>query len=451
MATFEGPLLSIKSVSALAHYTDWIIGHVHTGALGWNGLMAAGMFYWLVPRLFRTKLHSVAMANAHFWLATLGILLYMVSMWAAGVTQGLMLRATDGDGVLAYPDFIETLVAIRGTYYARLTGGTMYLVGMILMAFNLAKTALSGEAVDGTATVVELVPEKDEPSTGKLLLARPLILVALGTVSLLGIGLARDVSGSVLALALVCGLGVATWITYGDSETGKGPWHRVLEGRSLIFSGLTLLAVLVGSVAELVPVVIVHGSQADPKKFPPYKPLELEGRDIYVREGCYTCHSQMIRPFRHEQLRYGAPSELEESAWDHPFQWGSRRTGPDLARVGTKYPNLWHYKHMMDPRSIAPASIMPTYAFLNERPIDLPLISAKVGAMKSLGVPYSDAEVQGAQAAAQTQATAIAADLDKQGVKVDPNSQMVALIAYLQRLGKPETQPATKPVAQTGR
>ncbi|MCU0657705.1 MAG: cytochrome-c oxidase, cbb3-type subunit I [Polyangiaceae bacterium] len=449
MATFEGPLLSIKSVSALAHYTDWIIGHVHTGALGWNGLMAAGMFYWLVPRLFKTRLHSVSMANAHFWLATVGILLYMTSMWAAGITQGLMLRATNGDGALVYPDFIETLVAIRSTYYARLLGGLMYLVGMILMAYNLVKTALSGEAVDGTAVVVEEIKAEEEPSTKQMLLARPMIVVTLGILAMLGIGLGRDIQQSVLALALLCGISVAAWITYGQASTDKGPWHRALEGRGAIFSVLALLSVVVGSVVELVPVIVVHGGAADPKKFPPYKPLELEGRDVYVREGCYTCHSQMIRPFRHEQLRYGAPSELEESVWDHPFQWGSRRTGPDLARVGTKYPNVWHYKHMVNPRSIANASIMPPYAFLNDRKVDFSVTPAKVGAMKTVGVPYSDADVQGAQAAAKAQAEGIVADLKTQGVDANPESEMVALIAYLQRLGKPDTKPATSPVAQT--
>jgi cytochrome c oxidase cbb3-type subunit I/II len=137
MATFEGPLLSIKSVSSLAHYTDWIVGHVHSGALGWNGLMAAGMFYWMVPRLYGTKLHSRALADLHFWLGTLGILLYVVSMWVSGITQGMMWRATTPSGALQYPNFVETLLAIRPMYWTRLAGGTLYLTGMCLMAYNL--------------------------------------------------------------------------------------------------------------------------------------------------------------------------------------------------------------------------------------------------------------------------------------------------------------------------
>src|SRR5688572_2966982 len=154
MATFEGPLLSIKSVNALAHYTDWIVAHVHAGALGWNGFMAAGMFYWMVPRLCGTKLHSTRAANAHFYLGTVGILLYVVAMWVSGVTQGLMGKAEGPGGGLMYPNFVETLIAIRPMYWVRLAGGTLYLVGMILMAYNLARTALAGKAVDGEADVV---------------------------------------------------------------------------------------------------------------------------------------------------------------------------------------------------------------------------------------------------------------------------------------------------------
>src|SRR5579871_3216958 len=149
MATFEGPLLAIRSVNALAHYTDWIIGHVHSGALGWNGLMAAGMFYWMVPRLFGTQLWSRRLADAHFWIGTFGILLYVASMWVSGITQGLMWRATDAQGALVYPNFVETLEAIKPMYWMRLVGGSMYLAGMVMMAYNLGRTALAGKAVDG--------------------------------------------------------------------------------------------------------------------------------------------------------------------------------------------------------------------------------------------------------------------------------------------------------------
>lgn len=318
------------------------------------------------------------------------------------------------------------------------------------MAYNLTKTALSGEAVNGTATVVEEVKEEEkEPSTKEMLLARPLVIVALALVAMTALFFAKDIQQALIALAVMSGLGIAGWFVATQKSSGKSTWHRVLEGRAALFSVLALLDITVGSVVELIPVIMVHGENTNPKKFPPYKPLELEGRDIYVREGCYTCHSQMIRPFRHEQLRYGAPSELEESAWDHPFQWGSRRTGPDLARVGVKYPHIWHYKHLVDPRSVAPASIMPPYAFLNDRKVDLSQTPAKITMMKNLGVPYTDAQIQNAQIAAKEQATAVVADLKSQGVNADPESDMVALIAYLQRLGKPESTPAVPPVAKT--
>ncbi len=445
MATFEGPLLSIKSVSALAHYTDWIIGHVHSGALGWNGLMAAGMFYWLVPRLFGTRLFSKPLANAHFWLGTLGILFYMAAMWAAGVTQALMLRGVTDEGVLLYPDFIETVVAIKGAYLMRLVGGGMYLVGFLLMAFNLVKTAFAGQAVDGQVEVVVAREEVSEPGWGQLLTARPVILGAVGLGAMILMGLANAHLSVLAALALAT-VGLVAWATAGKpGDTTGETWHRVIEGRAWIFSGLTVVAVLVGGIAELVPAVVIHGQNTDPKKFPPYQALELEGRDVYVREGCYTCHSQMIRPFLHETLRYGAPSEADESAWDHPFQWGSKRTGPDLARVGTKYPDLWHYKHLVDPRSISPSSIMPAYAWLNDRKINLDQTPGKIAAMKSLGVPYLDKDVSQARASAQAQGARVASELQAQGVAVAPDSEMVALIAYLQRLGKPPVAATSAP------
>ena len=443
MATFEGPLLSIKSVSALAHYTDWIIAHVHGGALGWNGLMAAGMFYWLVPRLYGTKLYSRSLANAHFWLATLGILFYVAAMWAAGITQGLMLRATAPDGSLLHPDFIESVVAIRALTATRALGGTLYLVGFIVMAYNLIRTARAGAAVDGE-TRVAVSPVSPEPLR-PLLTARPLVLTAAAMVLLFAMG-SSDPFRSLLALALLAAVGIAATIVIGTGDT-TDTWHHRIERHAGLFSVLTVLAVLAGGVAELVPAVVIHGGHTDPKRFPPYRPLELEGRDVYVREGCYTCHSQMIRPLFAETLRYGEPSSADESAWDHPFQWGSKRTGPDLARVGTKYSNQWHVQHLVDPRSVSPSSVMPSYAWLNDRRVDLDATPAKVEAMRTLGVPYAPDAAATATADARAQAQTVTDDLRAQGITVAPDSQMVALVAYLQRLGKPPA-PSTTPVAQ---
>jgi cytochrome c oxidase cbb3-type subunit I/II len=435
MATFEGPLLSIKSVSALGHYTDWIIAHVHAGALGWNGFMAAGVFYWLVPRLFGTKLYSKKAADAHFWMGTIGILMYVVSMWTAGVTQGLMWKATKPDGALLYPDFVETLLAIKPLFILRAVGGTLYLVGFLIMTWNLLKTALSGKAVDGETTVV--VERKVEaPTVGwlDLVTGRPVVLAVIGLLLSMALGFV-DLNTAVVLIALLCAFAVVVYLVRGRKEPGRPAWHAMLEGRPLIFTSLTLISILIGGVAELVPTIFVRKAVPMTAKTHPYTALELEGRDVYVREGCYTCHSQMIRPFRAEKLRYGDPSTVEESQYDHPFQWGSKRTGPDLARVGSKYPNLWHYTHMMDPRATSPGSNMPAFPWLADWRIKKELTPKKVAAMQTLGVPYTAADIANAADSAAAQGKAIADDLSKQGVEVKPDTEMVALIAYLQRLG----------------
>jgi cytochrome c oxidase cbb3-type subunit I/II len=438
MATFEGPLLSIKSVSAIAHYTDWIVAHVHGGALGWNGFMAAGIFYWLVPRLYGTTLHSRKAADAHFWLGTIGILLYLVAMWTAGVTQGLMLQATNEDGALLYPDFVETLIAIKPLYYARALGGGMYLAGWFLMAWNLFQTARAGAAVNGEATVlVEPAPERAGPSAAALLGAPPMIFTVVMVVLGMAFGVA-DLNVALFLLVAIAALSVGALLVRTEPKAGEPRWHALLEGRPLLFTVLVLVAILVGGVAELVPTIFVR--EAVPRtgvEQHPYTALELEGRDIYVKEGCYNCHSQMIRPFRAEKLRYGDPSRAEEFAHDHPFQWGSKRTGPDLQRVGGKYPNLWHYQHMMQPRTISAGSNMPAFPWLATKKVDLSLTTKKLQVMRTLGVPYTDAETAHAPASLEKQAREISGDLKKQGAEVAWDSEMIALVAYLQRLGKP--------------
>ncbi|GHG63153.1 cytochrome-c oxidase, cbb3-type subunit I [Comamonas sp. JC664] len=453
MATFEGPLLSIKSVSALGHYTDWIVGHVHSGALGWNGFMAAGMFYWLVPRLYGTKLHSTRSADAHFWLGTVGILLYMVSMWISGVTQGLMWRAANPDGTLLYPNFVETLLAIRPMYIVRFVGGSMYLVGFVMMAWNLWKTARAGKAVDGETTIVVEPPapatepapaSAPKPGWVQVVTGRPLIFaIAILTVTMF-LGWAQPVRALVLMGAIVV-LGEFAWmVTRRDREAGRPSWFGLIEGRPLAFTVLTLIAILIGGVAELLPTIMLKQAvPAHGQAQAPYSPLELQGRDLYVREGCYTCHSQMIRPFVAETQRYGDVSRAEEFIYDHPFQWGSKRTGPDLHRLGGKYPNLWHYTHMMDPRATSPGSNMPPYPWLAEQRITVKDAPKKLALMQRLGVPYSNADVDGAEVRQKAQAEVITADLATQGVQVAWDSEMVAIIAYLQRLGRgPQDLPA---------
>jgi cytochrome c oxidase cbb3-type subunit I/II len=433
MATFEGPLLSIKSVSGLAHYTDWIVGHVHSGALGWNGFMAAGMFYWAIPRLFGTKLHSVRAANFHFYIGTFGIILYMTSMWTAGVTQGLMWRAVTPDGALQYPNFVETLDAIRPMYWMRLIGGLSYFVGMILMTWNLIVTARSGKAVNGTTEVVVATSTEPEASWGSIIFGKPVLLAATVMV-LAALFLVTNMFASPLFALVAAAVGLFGALAVASGQKTPHAWHRLLEGRALLFTVLTVIAVLIGGVAELVPTLLVAADSSNSAQHP-YRPLELEGRDIYIREGCYNCHSQMIRPFRWEQARYGEPSTLGESQYDHPFQWGSKRTGPDLAREGGKYPNLWHEKHFADPRSISPGSNMPPYAFLSDWKVDFAKTTDKVHAMKSIGVPYTDKDVSTAAEEAKAQANDIAKDLKESGAEVPADSDMVALIAYVQRIG----------------
>lgn len=381
MTTFEGPLLSIKSVSALAHYTDWIIGHVHGGALGWNGFLAFGMIYYLVPKLWNTKLYSEKLANQHFWIGLLGILLYYISMWAAGITQGLMWRAIDGQGNLVYPDFVETVMRILPLYWVRVTGGTLFLTGFLIMAYNIYKTIQSAPAEQSDSVAqVSAMKVVEHHSTG----------------------------------------------------------HRKLEGLATVFTVLTVLAILVGTAIEIIPTLSIDKYITVENKIVPYTPLELAGRDIFVKEGCYVCHSQQIRPMAAEVLRYGKASTIEESMYDHPFQWGSRRIGPDLARVGKKYPNLWHYRHMLDPREITQKSLMPSYKWLAEKNTDFDILRKKVSVMKTLGVPYDDNVLGNADVIAKEQAQGIAQDLVANGVHQEglEKKEIVALIAYLQSLGQ---------------
>ena len=440
MATFEGPLLSIKSVSAIAHYTDWIVAHVHVGALGWNGFMAAGMFYWIIPRLYGTQLHSRALANAHFYLATFGILLYAAAMWTSGVTQGLMWRAENPSGGLMYPSFVETVIAIRPMYWMRLIGGSLYLVGFLMMAWNLWLTARAGTAVDGSVDVVVENPGA-QPSNIAVIFGSPVLLsvfalVLLGAVALLG------PAGSTVALVIGASVVLCAFVFYfqrDDTEPrAKAPsWHNLVEGKALAFTVLTIGAILVGGVAEIVPLVIAGNEKLALKDHAPYSPLELEGRDVYLKEGCYNCHSQMVRPLAWETARFGAASVEADSKYDHPFQWGSKRTGPDLARLGGRYSDVWHYRHMLDPRELSPGSNMPPYPHLQDNLIDFASTPDKLRAMRTVGVPYTPERIAAASGEAEQQAAHIVTGLAREaGAALDARSELVALIAYLQRLGK---------------
>src|SRR5690606_25014932 len=292
MATFEGPMMSLKSVNALTHYTDYTIGHVHLGALAWNGGLAFAMLYYIFPRIYRTSLYSVRLANAHFWLATTGILFYVIPMYVGGVTQSLMWREFTADGLLRYGNFLETVVRLAPMYALRAVGGTLFTTGAALALYNLYRTAKQGSF---------LAEEEAQ--------APALVRVA----------------------------------------AADGAWHRRLESLPGQFAVLRFAAVVVGGVVEFVPTFLVRSNVPTIETVRPYTPLELEGRDIYIREGCVGCHSQMVRPMRAETERYGDYSKPGEFVYDHPFLWGSKRTGPDLHRVGGKYPDSWHFVHMKDP------------------------------------------------------------------------------------------------------
>ena len=379
MATFEGPMLSLKNVNAISHFTDWTIAHVHVGALGWNGFLTFGVLYWLIPKIFRTNLYSQKMANWHFWIGTLGIVFYAVPMYWAGFMQSLAWKEFTPEGQLKY-QFMETVIQMRPFYMMRGIGGTLYLLGAVMMTYNLIKTIKLGKAVDQEAA--EAAP-----------------------------------------------------LTKEYVEHGSHHWHRWIERRPVQMMVFSLVLVGLGGLIEIIPTFMVKSNVPTITSVKPYTPLELQGRDIYVREGCYTCHSQMVRPFRSEVARYGEYSKAGEFVYDHPFQWGSKRTGPDLARVGGKYPDSWHFNHMYEPSSMSPGSIMPAYPWLFENDIDTAVTGAKIRAMQTLGVPYVEGFDRIANKELMQQATTIQQNLKKDNIEVKSSKEIVALIAYLQRIG----------------
>jgi cytochrome c oxidase cbb3-type subunit I/II len=401
MATFEGPMLSLKNVNAIAHFTDWIIAHVHVGALAWNGFMTFGMIYWLIPRMTKTKLFSEKLANFHFWIGTLGIILYALPLYVAGFTQASMWKQFNPDGTLMYGNFLETVTQIMPMYWMRAIGGTLFVVGLLVLVYNIIRTVAQGSAVE-------------------------------------------DELAEAPALAVI------------SSKRQKGEkWHAWLERRPIQFTVLSLVAILIGGVIQIIPTIVVKSNIPTIAAVKPYSPLELQGRDLYIREGCVGCHSQMIRPFRSEVERYGDYSKAGEFVYDHPFLWGSKRTGPDLHRIGAKYNDNWHFNHMWDPQSTSPGSIMPGYKWLyDNEAMDHSLIEKKMEVMVTLGVPYTEEDIKNARQNIDAQASAIEKNLYSdpdfvksyeeskknaatRGDEFIPmkNREIVALIAYMQRLG----------------
>ncbi|GGC94460.1 bifunctional cbb3-type cytochrome C oxidase subunit I/II [Flavobacterium lutivivi] len=406
MATFEGPMLSLKNVNAIAHFTDWIIAHVHVGALAWNGFLSFGMIYWIVPRITKTTLFSQKLANFHFWIGTLGIVLYALPMYVAGFTQASMWKQFKADGgSLEYGNFLETVTQIIPMYWMRAIGGTLYLVGVLVMVYNVIKTVKQGSAV-------------------------------------------QDDAAEAPALAVI-----------SPNRLKGEKWHSWLERKPIQFTIYTTVAILIGGIIQILPTIFVKSNIPTIAAVKPYTPLELQGRDIYIREGCVSCHSQLIRPFRSEVERYGDYSRSGEYVYDHPFLWGSKRTGPDLHREGVPgkpfnggRDDVWHFNHMYDPQSISPGSLMPRYQWLIKDKLDNSMIQKKMEVMVTLGVPYTDADIANAQKSIEEQASKIESkllansDINKvfgkdQEVPLK-DREIVALIAYLQRLG---TDTAVKP------
>jgi cytochrome c oxidase cbb3-type subunit I/II len=409
MATFEGPMMSIKSINALTHYGDWTIGHVHGGALGWNGFLTFGMMYWLLPRLFQTKLWSEKLMGWHFWIATIGMVMYILAMYGSGLTQGFMWRAFDEVGELQYTDFVDTVNAIVPFYWIRAIGGSLYLAGVVMAGVNLFMTWRSRPVTyaEPVMSAPALSPVYDDgaPAPSRV-----------GEMNL-PIGRTADVF-------------VQGW------------WHRVWERKPIKFTVMTLLAVVVASLFEMIPTFLIKSNVPTIASVKPYTPLELVGRDIYIAEGCYNCHSQMIRPIWAETKRYGEFSKPGETVYDHPFQFGSRRIGPDLAREGGLRNHYWHVAHLENPRNVIPQSIMPSYSHLLREKLDFSLAQTKVKAHAMLGVPYGAALEHG-EALAKAQAEKIAKELESQGGYGDMgDKQVIALVAYLQRIGVDLNKPA---------
>jgi len=468
MATFEGPLLSISAVNAISHYTDWTIGHVHSGALGWNGFMAAALFYWLAPRLWKTKLWSTSLANMHFWIGLVGILIYVAAMWTAGISQALMLNEVDAGGTTLKREFVETLKSIHLEYALRSFGGLLYLVGFLLCGVNIFMTARSGKATNESVEVAALPREKkDFMKWGESLVNDPLAYIFLGII-LVCLWFFLPAHANLGALVAAILLAIKAVRTFRRNSQVWANWHERLIENYLPFTLLVFIAVAIGGSLQIIPSLVLNRDKNIEGRLQElYTPLELAGRDIYVSEGCYNCHSQMIRTLKPDVMRYGRTgiaddfSHLGESLYDHPYQWGSKRTGPDLAREGGpmaqgakhmrigKRDNVWHYNHFLNPRQTSDGSNMPNYPWLFESKTDFKALPKKIAVQQKIGVPWPAMTKDEIEQLARDQAMEIATNLVQGGVYLEAkpelkgdelrnylaDQEVVALIAYMQKLG----------------
>ncbi|WGH27505.1 MAG: cytochrome-c oxidase, cbb3-type subunit I [Candidatus Bostrichicola ureolyticus] len=391
MATFEGPILATKTLNSIGHFTDWIVAHAHLGTLGWNGFMAFGIIYWLIEKLWNTKLYSLKLVNYHFWIGTLGIVLYIMPMYLGSVKQAEILKAFKIDGTLLHKNFIDSVIALKPFYIVRFIGGSLYIIGAFIMIYNIYKTIQKGYFINNEITQAPTLLKSNNKS--KYL-------------------------------------------------------HNWLERKPITMTILSLIVVAIGGLIEIIPTFVVKSNIPIIKNVKPYTPLELEGRDLYIRENCNSCHSQQIRPFRDEVVRYGEYSKAGEFIYDHPFLWGSKRTGPDLSREGGKKSSSWHYKHMFNPRSLEPNSIMPKYPWLIFNELDRSNIQNKMKTLAKLGVPYTQEEIKNAYKDMDKQAKQIVLEIYSESPEIKKEikqcdkfiplekREIIALIAYLQRLGR---------------
>ncbi|AEU09434.1 cytochrome-c oxidase, cbb3-type subunit I [Blattabacterium sp. (Cryptocercus punctulatus) str. Cpu] len=396
MATFEGPMLATKTLNSIAHFTDWVIAHVHLGTLGWNGFMAFGIIYWLTKKLWNTKLYSTLLANIHFWFGIFGIIFYIFPLYFGSLLQSEMWKKFNPDGTLVYKNFLDTVLSIIPFYKIRFIGGIIYFLGFIIMIYNIFKTIQKGYFINNEEFKVIPLHENEIEK--------------------------------------------------------KEKFHNWLEKKPIQFAILSFIAVAIGGLIEIIPTLVIKSNVPTIDNVKPYKALELEGRDLFVREGCNSCHSAQVRPFRDEVVRYGEYSKAGEFIYDHPFLWGSKRTGPDLAREGGKNPSSWHFNHMHNPRSTSPKSIMPRYPWLIYNELDRSNTEKKIKAMVKLGVPYTLEYIKYISKDMDTQASKIVSDiyLEYPSLKKEINKQrkiekekfiplekreIIALISYLQRLG----------------
>ena len=420
----ESTALSLKGIDAFAQYTDWDIATIHVAGLGWCGMLAFAGIYWMIPRLYQTQWASQSAVTLHYWLSLSGLLLFVIPLYYAGVTESRMWNGLDSVGNLEHLDFIDSVAAAKSMWHTRMLGGLLYTLGLVVAGINLSLTWL--KRPKSVHQRVHMAPKYEvdgpTPDTESPLAHAPMLEAAkkLDVLSRLN-------------------------------------WHRRWESITGRFAGAGLLALGAAAIFQLLPVVLVRGSVPSISTVKPYTPLELLGRDIYVAEGCFNCHSQTVRPLVAETQRYGDFSLEDEFFYDRPFQWGSRRIGPDLAREGGKLTSSWHWYHLDNPRDKdrgEPESVMPSFTHLLDEPIDFESIPPRVELAHRMGAPY-EIELTESIAMAKRQAEEVAADIVggggpvRRGKLMVFDSQAVALIAYLQRLGTDRFATPDAPAVET--